>query len=658
MTERTPSPTLFSPLKVGGRTLRNRLCLSATVTNYAAGNRITERWKDFLIERARGGTAMLVTEVIAVDEEALAQGSTVTGFDDTNNDDFKDTAERVHIEGGQLVGQLWHPGRQQLWHPTKSPMGVSDQPDAYSWTVPHVMSDGEVQRVVEAYVATAERLWRCGFAGVELHGAHGYLITQFLSPWSNTRTDQWGGDLEGRTRFAREIAQGIRQRCASDFVIGIKIPGLEGVDGGIDLPESTRIAARLAGTGDIDYIACGQGNFSLSLETHVPDIHFKPGHFIDVHKALKAAAGQVPVMALGRIGRPELAETVVADGYADLVGMSRALIADAAFGKKAASGRAREIRPSVFDNFAWGEIHVGKPLAEFHNPRLGSAGEADWSPVTTGEPKRVAVIGAGPGGLEAAWTAAAAGHTVILFGRSPDPGGAYRLETLLPGRAEIADVINHQIHLCRLHGVEMRFGGEADVAAIRAVWPDVVVLATGGDERAAEEWMTIEPDMSGITRGARSWLRGHGPQEGRSAVLFDQDHGPTVYAVADLLAERFERVTLVTPRPQIAQAVNYCSAIGVHKRLHQAGVDIVTAARPVDFSAGTLVLENVYGGPERALSAVDLLVHAVPRRANDRLETALREACPDLPLHLVGDCRSPRNLMAAIHGGHAVACGL
>ena len=200
MTERTPFPTLFSPLKVGGRTLRNRLCLSATVTNYAAGNRITERWKDFLIERARGGTAMLVTEVIAVDEEALAQGSTVTGFDDTNNDDFKDTAERVHIEGGQLVGQLWHPGRQQLWHPTKSPMGVSDQPDAYSWTVPHVMSDGEVQRVVEAYVATAERLWRCGFAGVELHGAHGYLITQFLSPWSNTRTDQWGGDLEGRPR--------------------------------------------------------------------------------------------------------------------------------------------------------------------------------------------------------------------------------------------------------------------------------------------------------------------------------------------------------------------------------------------------------------------------------------------------------------------------
>src|SRR5690606_35857212 len=131
--------------------------------------------------------------------------------------------------GAHLVGQLWHPGRQQLWHPTKSPMGVSDEPDALSWTVPHVMTATEVRRVASAYVETAARLARCGFAGVELHGAHGYLITQFLSPWSNTRRDEYGGDMEGRCRFVREIADGIRRAAGRDFILGIKMPAREGV---------------------------------------------------------------------------------------------------------------------------------------------------------------------------------------------------------------------------------------------------------------------------------------------------------------------------------------------------------------------------------------------------------------------------------------------
>ncbi|MBL6600823.1 MAG: oxidoreductase, partial [Alphaproteobacteria bacterium] len=216
-----PFPSLFSEIEIAGRRLRNRVCLCATVTNFARDNRITEPWRNFLIERAEGGAAMLVTEIIAVDPEAIAQSSTVTGFDDTNDAAFEAIARDVQAEGALLVGQLWHPGRQQLWHPTKAPIGVSDLPDPYSWTVPHVMSTAEARRVVEAYIATAKRLADRGFDGVELHGAHGYLIMQFLSPASNTRTDAYGGDLEGRTRFAREIAAGIRAACGPDFIIGL-----------------------------------------------------------------------------------------------------------------------------------------------------------------------------------------------------------------------------------------------------------------------------------------------------------------------------------------------------------------------------------------------------------------------------------------------------
>ena len=149
-------PNLFSKIELGTRTLRNRIALPATLTNFGARNQVTERWKNFLIERAKGGVGLIISEIIAVDPEALAQQAIVTGFDDTNENSFRETSEAVHKEGALLVGQLWHPGRQQLWHPTKSPMGVSEQPDALSWTVPHVMSSDQVRRIVDAYVETAK----------------------------------------------------------------------------------------------------------------------------------------------------------------------------------------------------------------------------------------------------------------------------------------------------------------------------------------------------------------------------------------------------------------------------------------------------------------------------------------------------------------------
>jgi len=182
LTDNAFFPLLFSPLKVGGRTLANRIALAATLTNYGAGHRITERWIDFLAERAKGGAAMIVTEIIAVDPAALAHGAIVTGYEAENEDGFKRAAAAVEGAGACLVAQLWHPGRQQLWGPIRAPMGISNQPDAYSWTVPHVMSSDELRRVADAYVGVAERLKRCGLGGVELHGAHGYLIGQILSP--------------------------------------------------------------------------------------------------------------------------------------------------------------------------------------------------------------------------------------------------------------------------------------------------------------------------------------------------------------------------------------------------------------------------------------------------------------------------------------------
>ena len=643
-------PHLFSEIEVGTRTLRNRIALPATLTNFGAANRITDRWVDFLAERARGGCGLIVTEIIAVDPEALAHGAIVTGYDDANDAGFEQVADEVQAAGSCILGQLWHPGRQQLWHPTRSPAGVSDQPDALSWTVPRVMTTEECARLVDAYVAAARRLARCGFDGVELHGAHGYLITQFLSPWSNTREDGYGGDLEGRTRFVREIAERTRDACGESFVVGFKMPADEGVEGGIDVEEAARITERLAATGAFDLFAYGQGNFSLSLENHVPDMHFRPGHFIDLHRRMRGVAGGIPVMALGRVGTPDLAERIVADGYGDLVGMTRAQVSDAAFANKAREGREEEIRPCIFDNFCWGQVHAGKPLAEFHNPHLGERGEADWAPSLASNRCRVVVVGAGPAGLEAAWIAAARGHDVHLFGAGSSGGGKLRLEARLPGHADVAKVADHQLRMAERHGVRLLLGARADEETVRRLAPDAVVVASGAKMRRPRwAWSNSILVISTIEFAER--LATPAEPSGRTAVLFDYDHTATTYAVAEALADSHDDVVLLTPRTQIAQAVNYCSALGVHRRLHGLDVEIVTATEPVEVrDDGEVRCRNVFSGHEAVIEEVDTVVYATPRRVENSLANALADLSPTL----IGDCLAPRNLSIAIHEGHLV----
>lgn len=644
----TAFPRLFEPLSLAGRRLRNRICLPATVTNLARDNRITEPYKNFLIERAKGGAGMLVTEVIAVDPNAIAQPAIVTGFDEANDADFADLAARVDAAGAALVGQLWHPGKQQLWGATRSPMGVSDQPDAYSWTVPRVMTSAEIEDVAAAYVAVAAKLARLGFAGVELHGAHGYLINQFLSPWSNFRDDDWGGDADGRTRFARTIAAGIRAEAGREFIVGLKMPGTEEVAGGIDPDEAERLTAALSASGDFDYFAYGQGNFSLSLESHVPDINYRPGHFLDIHKRMRRVAGDAAVMALGRIGRPEEAEAALAEGAGDLVGMSRALIADADWPQKAASGDVASIKPTTFDNVAWGLVHQGKPLLDHLNPMTGSEGESGWAPTKADRPLKVAIVGAGPAGLEAAWVAAARGHETVLFGERL--GGGLRLEADLPGRADMARIVDWQSEMAARHGVELRLGARADADMVRALAPDRVILAAGARQRRPETLHTAD----GPVLSARDYAGAEDRPRGRRAVIFDQDHSAALYALIEQVAADFDEVHLLTPRPQFAEAVNYCSAIGVFRRLYRAGVVMTPAAEPVRFADGALAWRNVYTGADTVIDDVDLLLYATPRSPNLELAAALADYDP----LRIGDCASPRPLMGALHAGRAAGLAL
>jgi len=642
-------PRLFSALQIGERTWRNRVVLSATLTNYGAHHRVTDRWTNFLAERAMGGAGAIVTEVIAVDPAALAHDAIVAGYAKDNEEGFKRTADAVEGAGSCLIGQLWHPGRQQLWHPVWSAKGISDQPDAYSWTVPHVMSTAEVRQLAEAYVAVAHRLKRCGFGGVELHGAHGYLITQILSPWSNQRTDQYGGSRQNRLRFVAEVSDAIRSICGKDFVIGLKMPGDEGVETGIDPNEAALITAALVQRGTLDYFAYSQGNFSNSLENHVPDMHFRRAPFLDIHKEIRPAAGGTPVMAIGRIAMPAEAEAAIIEGAGDLVGMTRALIADADWPNKARAGRVNDIRPAAFDNFAWGEVQLGKPLVEIHNPQLGAKGESNWRPAGAARKQRVVVVGAGPAGLQAARVAAQRGHQVTLLGASPHLGGKLHWEAELPGRQEYRNLLSWMGRQLRQASASLKLGRMATPDDVLALKPQMVILATGSSMRPLKD---LEGGLA-----ARDWTgyRMHARCSG-TAVLFDMDHNAATYAVAEALADRYDKLVLLTPRTQIARDVNYCSAIGIHRRLYQADAEIIVAAEPTSLQNDVLTWRNVFTGRLRSIANVGLFVWSTPRIANDALAEPLRQA--GIEIRLVGDCLAPRNLLCAIHDGEAAAMAI
>jgi hypothetical protein len=639
-------PHLLSPVILAGRTLRNRLGYAAMSTRFPAGGRVTQQMIDHLAARAAGGAALVLTEALSVAPSA-ATPARVAAFEDAALPGLERLAAAISRHGALAIGQLWHGGSAHHGQRGLDSVGASAVPDAMSWTVPRVLSGAEVAALIEEYAATAQRLQRAGFAGVEVSAAHGFLPLQFLSPVTNRRGDDWGRD---RSRFVREILRAIRTRCGAGFIIGLKLPADDFVPGSIDPEEAMRLTAAIVADVPPDWLCFSQGSHGWSLHRHAPDMHEPPAPYRDLWRRLRAAAGVVAIAAIGRIGTPDLAEDILAAGDAELVMLSRPLLADPFWPAKAAEGRVAEITPCIHCNACWGEIHRNVPIGCSVNPHVGTPRDAAPRPPRAEAPRRIVVVGAGMAGLQAAAAAAERGHAVTLLGAGAEPGGAAALHAKLPGCAEIGLAVAVAVRRARAAGVTLRLGTPAEPGDVLGLRPDAVIVATGA-AMAPPPGLRDEARAARDIRAAAAALLADPVAGGGLAVLLDLDATPATYDAAELLAARFRRVILLTPREGIARDSPLLVAQGIHRRLAALGVEILTCREAMALDGGRLVLRHVLTGAEEEVAGIDLLVYASARVPRDRLLEPLRAA--GIPMRAVGDALAPRLMLSAVREGQA-----
>jgi len=646
---------LFSPLKIGHVEVKNRLSFQPHLTNFAESSLPSERHKYYWGERARGGVGLIITEEMSVHPTDRAYEKLIDVFHREVIPGFRKITDHVHQYGTTMFAQLNHNGQQCDGSLSRLPVfAPSPVPDPLFREIPKEMEPEDIEEVARYFAKSAVHVREGGFDGIEIQFGHSSLARQFLSPLSNLRQDEFGGSVENRMRAPLMFIAAVRKAVGPDFTVGIRMCADEMIPwGGLNLADVQDLAVRFEASGLIDFMDLSIGTF-YNLYLVEGSMHTPLGYTVPLAAGIRSRI-KLPVFCTGRINDPMMAEKVLANGQADMVGMCRALICDPFLPKKAQEARLGDIRYCIGDNQnCIGRIGMNKTLGCIQNPAVGlekqwGEGTARPAPVK----KKVMIVGAGPGGMWAAKMAGRRGHQVDLYDKNDQLGGQVLIAMKGAGREEFGVLIRNEKDQVDRAGVKVHLGVEVTTELVLEQKPDVVVCATGSVPAR-------NPPIAGGNGPAifNVWQVLQGKAElGQKVCLIDTDGHHRATATAELMATQGKSVHI------LCTSLFVGAELGPTQDLYLTRQRLLT--KGCTFTPDTVVIEisgepgakmlkaiNVYSNAMSELGPYDSVVLAINQEVEDRLYKSLKNKVKDL--YRIGDCVSPRKVDMAIWEGHKI----
>jgi 2,4-dienoyl-CoA reductase-like NADH-dependent reductase (Old Yellow Enzyme family)/thioredoxin reductase len=639
-----PIQHLFSSFHLKRLAFRNRIVMPGLATFLIGPDGfITSKTVEHYRRRAGGGPAMVIMEACAVSPEGRVSSHQARIYDDRFVEGLSQIASAVKSEGAIAAVQIHHGGRQTSFKVIgRKPYAPSPLScPSISGEVEVLTSEG-IHKLVYQFAEAAVRARDAGFDLIEIHGAHGYLVNQFLSPFSNIRDDGYGGNVAGRARFAQEIVRAIRQRVGWSFPLSFKISAQEFVPGGLTVDESVEILKILCEAG-IDIVQVSAGN-DATPEWICQPMFMKKACLASSSEKIRSSL-KIPVMAVGRINDPETAESVIASGQADLVCMGRGLLADPDMPNKAKTGKYDDIRYCIACNTCMESIFRKGKIECLVNPFLGREQELVCRPAD--RRRKVMVIGGGPGGLNAAWLAAKRGHRVLLYDQHRVLGGQLVPGSMPAFKRELKSLIRFLSKQVEKHGVVCRLGCQVSANTVRQENPDVVIIATGSNP--------FIPLIAGIDRpfvfSYNQVLELYRPEPCKTVVI---GGGTTGCEIALHLAENGSSVTIVELFSKIGRGLETISRKVLLSRLAELGVEFLTDSHLSKIEENGVVV-HVGENAEHFIEA-ERVVLATGCRPEKKLYEEIREL--GFETKIIGDCLEPRNAKSAIYEGTLVGLSI
>lgn len=626
---------VFQPIKIGNMEIRNRFVVPPMGTNYAnSDSTVSQRLIDYHAERAKGGFGLNIVEVTAVSPTGKAIINQPGLWNDDQIDGYRRLAEVCHEHGAKVAVQLHHAGRQTMSPNINGmqPVSSSPIPCPVCKDIPREMTTEEVYEMIENFIDAAERAKKANIDAVEVHGAHGYLIAQFMSAYSNKRVDEFGGSFENRMRFPLMIIKGIRRRLGNGYPILFRISGDEKVTNGRNIAE-TRAICKLVEEAGVDALHVTSGVYG-SQDWIFGASDFPVAYMTNFTEEVKKTVS-LPVITAGRINEPHIAEELVASGRVDMVSIGRQSIADPHFPNKILSGMIDEIAPCIGCHQGCSEqMFIGNLTSCVVNPFVGK--EQIMKIQSTLEPKNVMIVGGGPAGLEAAWILAKRGHNVKLYEKGEHLGGQFRIAAYPPGKGDLTRPIRYYHHMGEKFGVTYHMNTEVTSDIIENENPDVLILATGSK--------ALLPKIDGIDN--KDLLFANDVLLGKSVPgqkVLIAGGGMVGSETADFLAEHGHQVTILEMYPEIARDVNAVVKIGLMKRIKEYGVNSITNATIKQFYSNGVSYEQ--NGEVKDLHGFDSIVLALGAVAYNPLEEKAKGKAKEI--YVIGDAEKAGKVLNA-----------